>query len=181
MKIKLIPNKFKYVIASLLTITSVLLIAASPVYAAGKIRLTKEPPISSSLSNDQLSAMFHHDQVWYSTLRGDLKQGNNMPSQSELLSNETGTILKRTERDLFKYKVNLGRSQALDNEIQMLINTHPGFAANGDVVNSTLAALTVSRLDLFLNNSRYWEIHAKTDFSDAQAVPQIHPRLLVEK
>jgi hypothetical protein len=170
MKTKLISSKFKYLIASLLMITPILLIAASPVYAAGKIRMVREVPISSNLSNDQLSAMFHHDQIWFSSLQSGVKQDANLPALNERLSTETGTSLRKAKRDLFKYQVNLGRAQSLDREIQMIINAHAGFAANGEVVNRVFAAQTLSRLDFFLNNTKYWKIHAQNDYLQAQRV-----------
>jgi hypothetical protein len=77
---------------------------------------------------------------------------------------------QKTERDLTPYMVALKRAQDVRGDAQTLLNTHPGFASNGDVINSAVAAKTLSSLDFFLSNSQFWLTQANLHFSQAQRI-----------
>ena len=164
MKPRLISNKVKVLLASLLAIASLLLIAAAPVYASGRFGPIPAYPISSRYTNAQLYAMFNHDRDLLTTVRGAIgQQRNNIAMMdkkflaSELGEHQTDATLEKREAGLMAAVAPLDRAQDLVASAELLIGSHPGFdLLKGNVVNRVTAVNTLITLDALLSNANYW-------------------------
>jgi hypothetical protein len=162
MKPRLISNKVKVLLASLLVITALLLIAAAPVYAYGQFGPIPAYPISSRYTDAQLSAMFRRDKDLLTTVRGAINQqrGNITMLDEKFLASELGdhtdATLEKREADLMAAAAPLDRAQDLVASAQLLVGSHPGFDLKDNVVNKLIAANTISTLDALLSNAQYW-------------------------
>ena len=170
MKIKLISNKFLLMMTSLLAVTSLFLVAATPVYAAGSEFPITPKAIPVRYTNDQLSSMFFHERTRFNNLRTNILVVRNLNDSetNEIMSNE----MLKPERDLALYTATLNRAVDVRGDAWALLSSHPGFAENGDVTNSVLAASTINRLNFFLTNGQYWATQANIKFSKAQHTTQ---------
>ena len=139
MKLKLISNKIKLALTSLLAVASLLLIAATPVYAS-QIGPLKAPAVSSKYTDDHLSALFQHDQTLSYRLRDEIKLVGSKTIPGSRLTTEKGAGLQKTEQDLSIDKIALNHAAALQSDIKSIISAHAGFDSEDTVTNRTIAA-----------------------------------------
>ena len=166
MKLKLISNKFKLVLTSLVAVASMLFMAASPVYAS-QIGPLKAPTVSSKYSDDHLSALFQHDQTLFYRLRDEIKLDSSRTAPTMRLTTEKGSGLQKTEQDLNIDKVALNHAAALQNDIQSIVSAHAGFDSEDAVTNHSTAINTLDSLDTFLRNADFWVGQASREYSKA--------------
>jgi hypothetical protein len=80
MKTKLMSNKFKLTLASLLAIASLFLVAAVPAYAAKSDGPIKPVAVAGRYTDTQLTATFFHDQTRLNWLRGNIMSTSSLYS-----------------------------------------------------------------------------------------------------
>jgi hypothetical protein len=181
MKNKLSTKKFFGVIAGLVVVLSLLAVAATPVFAKPLSPITV-PVVRNNLTNDQLSSMLHHQQVWATGLRnGASFDGRTLAETWALikdsekinpsLSNKLDAASAREIRERMFVKndkvlsADIARSRELDASVTNLIATHPGFSEDGSVTNSVLASQTVRSLNSYLTNLQYFLNHINSGLS----------------
>jgi hypothetical protein len=171
MKTNLIFKKSKFVITAILAITSLVLIAASPVpvYAG---QLGSKNTEKTTSKDNQLSDMFHRVKDGLTTLSGDIKQAQDLRSLFQHLVSESGKNMQVTEKDMTLYTSDLSHAEQLQKVLAALLNTHPGFAANGDVLNSTVAAMTSRTLNSYVTAGLFWVREANSAYIHAQSARQ---------
>jgi hypothetical protein len=157
------------------------MVAATPAFAK-PLGTSTGSVTSAGLTNAQISAMFHRDQVWFNNLLKSplfedytLAQTQRLVAEREArdvaaaAANKPQSAAIRKMLLSGKYVVlnaNLARVAALQNSISSLLAIHTGFNGDGTVSNSVLALDTVHSLDKQLADMQYYLNHATMGFNN---------------
>jgi hypothetical protein len=171
MKTNLIFKKSKFVITAILAITSLVLIAASPASVYAKQIGTNNTDKTKS-KDTQLSDTFHRAKDGLTTLTGDIKQVQDLRSSFQHLVSASGKNMQTTEKDMSLFTSDLSHAEQLQKVLAALLNTHPGFAANGDVLNITVASMTSRTLNSYATTGLFWVREANSAYNRAQSARQ---------
>lgn len=168
MKNNQISKKFKYMVATLVAIASMLFMAASPAAALAKASIFgpfAERAVAKGVNDSELSTMFLNDKAEATRLIAEVRQENKQSVRPDLLADEKGAALATTERYLGAVHMDLSKDMTIEPLLTSILSAHVGFKPNGDVINRAEAAFTVSQLEFLLRNGRYWANRANANFT----------------